>query len=63
MVLIFVFWDISFQVCNDDCIMPIFGKKNSFHPFLLGVFKMNDTVNFEDKLLYNSSGYQTRTFH
>ena len=27
--------------------------KNIFHPFLLSVFKMNDTVNFEDIFLYN----------
>ena len=27
--------------------MPSFGKKN--HQFLPSVFKMNDTVNFEDK--------------
>ena len=27
--------------------MPRFGK-NHFHPFLLSVLKMNDTINFED---------------
>ena len=26
MVLIFVFWNISFRVCNDDCVIPRFGK-------------------------------------
>ena len=48
MVLIFVFWNFSFKVCNNACIMPSFGKKNVFHQFLLSGFKMNDTVNFED---------------
>ena len=49
MVLIFVCWNISFEVCNNACIMPSFGK-NNFHQFLLSVFKMNDTVNFEDNI-------------
>ena len=62
MVLIFVFWNISFKVCNNACIMPRFGK-NNFHRFLISVFKMNDTVNFEDNFLYIFSGYQTRILH
>ena len=32
--------------------MPLFGKKH-FHPFLLNVFKMNNTDNFGDKLNEN----------
>ena len=47
MVLIVVFWNISSKVCNNACIMPSFGKKK-FHQFLLSVFLMDDTVNFED---------------
>ena len=47
MVFMFVFCNISFKVCNNYCIMPSFGKDH-FHQFLLGVFKMTDTVNFED---------------
>ena len=58
----FVFWNISFKVCNNACIMPRFGK-NHFHPFLLSVSKMNDTVNFEDSFLYIFSAYQTIIFH
>ena len=50
MVHIFVFWNISFKVCNNACIMPRFGK-NHFHQFLLSVFKMNDTINFEDNFV------------
>ena len=46
MILIFVFWNFAFKVCNNACIMPSFGK-NVFHQFLLSVFKMNDTVHFE----------------
>ena len=26
MVLIFLFWNISFEACNNDCIMPSFFK-------------------------------------
>ena len=37
-ILVFVFWNISFKVCNNACIMPRF-VKNHFWPFLLGVFK------------------------
>ena len=48
MVNIFLFWNISFKVCNNACIIPSFGKKH-FHQFLLIVFKMSDTVNCEDK--------------
>ena len=48
MVLIFVVWNISFILCENACIIPIFGKKHS-HPLLIYVFKINDTVNFEDK--------------
>ena len=59
MVLILVFLDISFKVCNIACIMPRFGK-NNFHQFLLSVFKMNDNVNFEDNFLVHFGGYQTR---
>ena len=62
MVLIFVFWNIAFKVCNNACIVPSFDK-NHFHPILLSVFKINDAVNFEDNFLYNFSGYQTRIFH
>ena len=50
MVIIFVFWNVLFKVCNNACIMPKFGK-NDFHKFLLSVFKMNDTFNFEDNLV------------
>ena len=46
MVLIFEFWDISFKVCNNYCIMPSLGKQIS--SILLGVLKINETVNFED---------------
>ena len=62
MVLIFVFWNISFKVCNNACIMPRFGK-NHVHPFLFSVFKINDTVDFEDKFLYICSGYQSRILY
>ena len=37
MVLIFVFLNISFKVCNNDCIMPSFGK--TIHQFLPSVFE------------------------
>ena len=30
--------------------MPSFGNKKHFHPFLISVYKMSDTVNFEDNL-------------
>ena len=33
--------------------------KKHFYQLLLSVFKINDTVNFEDNILYNFSGYQT----
>ena len=62
MVLIFVFWNISFKACNNSYIMPGFFK-NHIHPFLLSVLKMNDTANFEDNFLCIFSGYQTRIFH
>ena len=39
---------LGHRVCNKACIMPKFGK-NNVYLFLLGVFKMNYTVNFEDK--------------
>ena len=42
--------------------MPKFGK-NDFHKFLLSVFKMNDTFNFEDNFWYIFSGYQIIIFH
>ena len=42
--------------------MPRFGK-HYFRQSSMSVFKMNDTVNFEDNLFVNFSGYQTRTFH
>ena len=48
MVIIFVFWNISFKVCNNACIMPKFGKNSFFINFLLSVFKMNDTFNIEN---------------
>ena len=45
MVLIFLFWNIPFKVCNNACIMPNFGKKIvNFY----SLKKMNDTDNFED---------------
>ena len=47
MVIIFVFWNISFKVCNNSCIMPRFGKK-SFSSIFTQCFSMNDTVNFGD---------------
>ena len=34
-----------------------------FHQFLLGVFKMNDTVNFEGNFFVNFIVYQTIIFH
>ena len=40
----FVFLKISFKVCNGACIVPSFDKKTHIHPFLLSVFKMNDTI-------------------
>ena len=49
MVHFFVFWDISFKVCNNDFIMLAFGRKHC-RQFSLSIFKMNDTVNFEDEL-------------
>ena len=62
MVLIFVFWNISFKVCNNASIMPRF-VKNHYHQLLISVFKMNDTVDFEYNFLYIFSGYQTRILH
>ena len=62
MVLIIVFWNILFKVCNNACIILRIGK-NHFRQFLLSVFKMNDTVNFEDNFFVHFSGYQTRTLH
>ena len=62
MILIFVFWDFSFKVYNNVCIMPSFGK-NIFSLFLISAFKINDTVNLEDNLLYIFSCYQTIIFH
>ena len=50
MVLIFVFENISSKVYNNACIMRRFGK-NHFCQFLLSVFKMNDTVDFEEIFL------------
>ena len=47
MVLIFVFWNISFKACNNACIMPSFGKK-TFSSIFTQCFTMNDTVNFQD---------------
>ena len=47
MVLIFVFWNILFNVCNNSCIMPRF-VKHHFHQVLISAFEMNDTVDFED---------------
>ena len=38
-------------------------NENHFHLFLLSVFEMNDTANFEDYFLYIFSGYQTIIFH
>ena len=38
--------------------MPRFGK-NHVHPFLLSVFKINDTVDFEDNVLVHFGGYQS----
>ena len=46
-----IFCNIPFEVCNNYCIMPIYGK-NNIHQYLLSVFKMNDTVNFDDTFLY-----------
>ena len=63
MLLIFLFWIISFKVCTNASIVPSFCSKIRFNPFLLGGFKMNDTVSFEDICLYNLSGYQTIFFH
>ena len=50
MVIICLFGGVSFKVCNNACIMPSFGKK-CFYQFLLGVFKTNDAVDFEDNFL------------
>ena len=61
MVPIFVFWNIPLKVCNHACIMRSFGKTH-FHPLLLSVFKIDNTVTFEDTYLYNFSGYQTICF-
>ena len=49
MVLNFLFWNILFEICNNACIMPRFGK-NCFHQLLLSVLKINYTVNFEDNV-------------
>ena len=46
-ILIIVFWNILFKVCNNACIILRIGK-NHFHQFLLSVFTMNDAVEFED---------------
>ena len=62
MVLLLLFCNISFKVCNNACIMPSFGK-NYFINFYSVFLKMNDTVDFGDKTLYNFSGYQTKIFH
>ena len=59
MIPIFIFWNISFKVCNNACNMPGFGEKY-FHPFYSVFFEMNDTADFEDKVLYICIGYQTR---
>ena len=48
MVLIFLFWNISFKVYN-ACIMPRFDKNNL--AIFIWYLKMNDTVNFEDNIL------------
>ena len=44
---IFCILNISFKICNNASIIPRFGKK-CFHQFLFSVFKINDTVSFED---------------
>ena len=38
-------------------------EKNHLHQFLLSVFKINGTVDFEDKFLVHFSGYQIIIFH
>ena len=42
---VFVVWNISFKVCNNDCIMHRFGKQ-AFSSIFTQLKKMNDTVNF-----------------
>ena len=37
--------------------------KHHSNPFLLSIFKINATGNFEDIFLYIFSGYQTIIFH
>ena len=37
--------------------------RNDVHQFVLSVFKMNDTVNFEENFYVHFSGDQTRIFY
>ena len=41
--------------------MPRFGK-NHIHPFLLSVFKMNDTINFEDTFFVHFEWLSNQNF-
>ena len=59
----FVFWDISFKVCNSACIMPSFDKNNHFIHFYSVFCLWNKFLIMNITVLYNFSGYQTRIFH
>ena len=56
-----VFWNISFKVCNNACIMPTFGK-NQFHQFLLSVLKINNTVNFDGNFFVHLEWLSNQNF-
>ena len=58
----FLFWDISFKVCNNACIMPSFGK-NKFINFYSLFLKWIILLILKVTVLCNLSGYQTRIFH
>ena len=63
MVLIFAFWDLSFKVYNNTCIMPRFGKKNIFINSNSVFLKLMIMLILKITFMYIYSGYQTRIFY
>ena len=49
---IFVFWNFSFKVCNNACIMPSFC--DFFQPFSPSSFKMKYSIKLKDDYIYFS---------
>ena len=61
-MVIFLYFGIFHSKSVSILVFCLGLGKTHFHQFLLSVFKMNDTVNFEDFFLYTFSALSNQNY-